>query len=130
MRANVYFNLHTHLWSMRERSTGLVERHARVVVSALPVVFAVQPAGHARVVETGQKNVHAFVRGDWLTPYDTEPDAWAAFAASLDDLVPVSYNPHRGPSFYRKDTGQDITEAKSVIMLAPVHGPPRVLCQL
>lgn len=123
-RTDVYYNLHSGLWSLKDRSTGKVYDHARVVVSSLPVACVVQPAGQRRVVQQRQKNVHAFIRGDWLEPCDDLP-RWQAHAERLS-FVPVSYNPYRGPAFYRKDTGQDITEASAIIMLAPGNGPPWV----
>lgn len=129
MKADVYFNLHTHLWSVKDRKSGLVTEHARVVYTSLPCGFVVQPAGHKRVLQTKQKNVHAFVRGDWLYTAD-DIEGWTQYAAELDTMVPVSYNPFRGPSFYRKDTGQDITEAKGLIMLAPYSGPSVVMAHM
>jgi hypothetical protein len=109
---------------MRDRRTGRVYEHAPVVVSALHVGFVVQRAGHARVLRERVKNVHAFVRGDYLEPFE-DVAGWQEHAAEVG-LVPVSYNPYKGPSFYRKDTGQDITEARAVIMIAPGNGPPWV----
>lgn len=123
-KTDVYFNLHTGLWSLLDRSTGRVYDHARVVVSALPVAMVVQPAGHRRVLEEKRKNVHAFIRGSYLEPL-SNVTMWQAFAKEVG-LVPVSYNPYRGPSFYRKDTGQDVTEAEAIVMLAPDSGPPWV----
>ena len=117
---DVYHNLHNGLWSMRDRTTGRVVRHAPVVVSPLHTAFVVQPAGHRKALETKQKNVHAFVRGAWLTGYD-DVAAWQRAADSLD-LIPISYNPFRGPSFYRKDTGQDISEVAMIIMISTPTG--------
>ena len=124
MKADVYHNLHTGLWSIKDRRTGLVVRHARVVASAQPCGFAVQPAGRAKVLATGQKNVHAFVRRAWLAPYD-DLVAWQRLTETVN-LVPVSYNPFRGDSFYRKDTGQSVTEVKSIVMIAPPDARPYV----
>ena len=123
-RTDVYYNLHSGLWSLLDRRTGKVYDHAPVVVSSLPVTCVVRPAGHRRVVEERRKNVHAFIRGDWLEPSD-DLEGWTARAGKLN-LVQVSYNPYRGPTFYRKDTGQDITEASTIIMLAPRGAPPWV----
>ena len=61
MKVEVYYNLHRHLFSIRHK--GKVIGHRRYV-SLSDVTFAVQPAGRKKVLETGQKNVHAFVRGD------------------------------------------------------------------
>ena len=118
-RTDVYFNLHSGLWSMRDRRTGKVYEHARVVVSALPVALVVQPAGQRKVVQERQKNVHAFIRGAYLEPSENVA-LWQQRAEALR-LIPIAYNPYRGPSFYRKDTGQDLTEVQAVVMLAP-HG--------
>ena len=121
-RTDVYFNLHSGLWSLVERSTGLVYDHARVVVSSLPVALVVQPAGQRKVVAEQQKNVHAYVRGSYLEPSeDVAP--WLEQVKELG-MIPVSYNPYRGPSFYRKDSNADLKGLKSVIMLAPPDGPP------
>lgn len=123
-RTDVYYNLHSRVWSMLDRRTGRVYEHAPVVVSPLHVGFVVRAAGHARALREGQKNVHAFVRGDYLEPFD-DVAGWQAHAADLP-FVPVSYNPFRAPSFYRKDTGQDVAEAKAIVMIAPGNGPPWV----
>lgn len=104
---------------MRDRRTGKVYEHARVVVSALPVALVVQPAGQRKVVQERQKNVHAFIRGAYLEPSENVA-LWQQRAEALR-LIPIAYNPYRGPSFYRKDTGQDLTEVQAVVMLAP-HG--------
>ena len=123
-RTDVYFNLHSHKWSMLDRRTGRVYDHARVVMSSLPVALVVQPAGQRRVVQTGQKNVHAFVRGSYLEPVQ-DLARWQAYVAG-PEWVAVSYNPFRGPTFYRKDTGEDLTEAQAIVMLAPREGAPLV----
>jgi len=109
---------------MKDRTTGRVIGHTRVLASALPVTLPVQPAGHAKVIETGHKNVHAFVRGDWLIAY-ADVDGWQAHTEACK-MIPVSYNPYRGPSFYRKDTGADIAGAQSIVMIAKEGAPPYV----
>jgi len=63
MRVEVYFNLHKKLWSVVDLSTGLVVEHVHEIAIANPV-FTVQPAGRAKVIRDGRKNVHAFVRGE------------------------------------------------------------------
>lgn len=123
-RTDVYYNLHRKTWSLKDRSTGKVYDHARVVVSALPVTLPVMPAGHARALQEKAKNVHAFVRGDWLEPCE-DVESWQSTAATLA-MVAISYNPFRGPTFYRKDTGEAVTEANAVIMIAPHNAAPWV----
>lgn len=127
-RTDVYYNLHSGVWSLLDRKAGTVYDHARVVVSGLPVALVVQPAGQRRVVEEKSKNVHAFIRGSYLEPCD-DVARWQAEALT-SGLVLISYNPYRGPSFYRKDTRQDVTGADSVIMLSPGNAPPLVYASL
>lgn len=52
------------------------------------VEFVVSEAGRQRVLRTGQKNVHAFMRGDVVLQLPI-PKFWSR----------VSYNPFKGPYF-------------------------------
>lgn len=61
MRVEVYWNLHKHQYSIR--SKGRVIMHADKVMLR-DAKFVVQPAGRERVLATGQKSIHAFVRGE------------------------------------------------------------------
>ena len=66
MHVECYLNLHKSkpgapVLSIRHK--GIVIGHARAV-RIWDATFPVQPAGRRRVLETGVKNVHAFVRGD------------------------------------------------------------------
>ena len=83
MRVEVYFNLHRKLWSVRDLSTGLVVDHVDEIAIKDPS-FAVQPAGRAKVILQGRKNVHAFVRGERIE----RPQVG-------DGGVPVYYNPYK-----------------------------------
>ena len=72
MRAECYRNLHKRGISIRAlegpskgRVIGVETGRA---VDMVNVVLIVQPAGHRRVIESGVKNVHAFVRGTLLEP--------------------------------------------------------------
>ena len=86
MRVEVYFNLHRKLWSVVDLSTGLVVEHVNEIAIANPV-FTVQPAGRAKVIRDGRKNVHAFVRGHRM---ETTPQVF-----SDESGVPVYYNPYK-----------------------------------
>lgn len=118
IRADVYHNLNLDSLSIRSR-----ERHnyGRVVayadsVMVEPADFIVQPAGRRRVVETGRRNVHAFVRGVTMK-YDPEtPDGWTH----------VTYNPFERGEFYRTETGDAIDSAhQAVVTVDGVYVPPR-----
>jgi hypothetical protein len=56
----VYYNTHKQCLSIRQK--GVVIRHAKTVLLS-GATFRVQQGGRQRVVNTGRKNVHAFVRG-------------------------------------------------------------------
>jgi hypothetical protein len=83
MRVEVYFNLHQKVWSVVDLSTGLVVDHVDEIAIADPV-FVVQPAGRAKVILQGRKNVHAFVRGERIE----RPQVG-------DGGVSVYYNPYK-----------------------------------
>jgi hypothetical protein len=96
MRVDIYWNLNEDCYSIRSREP---ETRGRVVGHADEVVvedaeFVVQPAGHAEVLRTGQKNVHAFIRGR-LT--DIRPPA-------PNDATPVTYKPDVADYFFIPDT--------------------------
>ena len=63
MRVEIYFNLHKKVFSMRHK--GKVIAH---VCNAMlkHVTYVVQPAGRAKVLREGKKNVHAFARGELI----------------------------------------------------------------
>lgn len=103
MRAEVYRNLHTGTWSVRDLSTGLVVDHPDSIVIE-DAKFVVQPAGRERVLREQRKNVHAFVRG----VVSTEP-------YSSEGFERVSYNPYAGASFAAKD-GTEVYSADVVVM--------------
>lgn len=125
-RSDVYFNLHSRVWSVKDRQTGRVGVHAPVVVFSYPAKFVVSEAGRQRVLREKRKNVHAFVRAD--APFVSENvELWRDYIDGNGLLIPVSYNPYKGASFYRKDTGAPITEASSVVMLAEEGKPPLVV---
>lgn len=118
MRADVYFNLHRLVWSVKDRQSGRVAAHATCVIFLLPVTFVASPAGRARVVETGQKNVHAYVRG--ASPYvfdEHTPDGWYGTAEEAG-MVRVSYNPEKALTFFRMDNDEPINNATACAMLA------------
>ena len=106
-KSYVYFNLHKRVWSCMVR--GKVEKHAEFV-RLLDTEFVVRPAGHARVIKEQKKNVHAFVKGEDVTDRSFGKDD------TYGEPVFISYNPYRGPFFYRKDTGEPVTAAKVVEM--------------
>jgi len=63
MNVEIYFNLHKRVFSVRHK--GRVIEHVKSAIVRRPK-FVVQAAGRAKVLREKKKNVHAFVRGEWL----------------------------------------------------------------
>ena len=105
MRVEVYRNLHKQCWSVRDLSTGLVISHEDRVTVA-DARFVVRPAGREKVLRERRKNVHAFVRGEWL------PNG--SCLTSLPHRV--SYNPYKFGHFYNSETEDAVTSAPLVIL--------------
>lgn len=126
-KVDVYFNLHRRLWSLRSRETGRVVGHARAVIAAAPVSFVVQPAGRARAIREGQKNVHAFVRMDTAETFADPSKEFESFFADEHEPFRVSYVPSFAPHFYKCSDKSPIFRAARAVLLAPIQGPPRCL---
>jgi hypothetical protein len=124
---DVYFNLTRHVWSVRDRQTGLVARHARVVVFPHGASLVVNKGGRARVLREGVKNVHAFVRGTRAV-YSADVKDWADWLANVAKLggVRITYNPYKADHFTRKDNGERIDSASVLVMIAEEGAPPQV----
>jgi hypothetical protein len=106
MRVEVYRNLHTGMWSVRNCQTGLVVDHVHEIAIADPV-FVVQPAGRRKVIEQRRKNVHAFVRGERIE---------RSAIASHGDGVPVTYNPYKYATFVAKADEAPIRTADAAVL--------------
>lgn len=100
----VYRNLHSGTWSVRQ--AGLVVAHLRSVV-LVDAVCVVQPAGRERVRREHRKNVHAYIRGTFAGPE----------AAVGADLAPLSYNPYLYDSFV--DAVGSPVHAATVVVFHP-----------
>ena len=116
-RVETYFNLHKGCLSYRPHS-GRVQHAESMILN--DVRFAVQPAGRERVRREGQKNVHAFVRGEPafirhvgdgddgdLTPVNMERQGYR----------PITYNPYRFESFVFADTHEPVHGASQVVLI-------------
>jgi hypothetical protein len=115
MKIEVYYNLHHKIFSIKSRqgeNYGKVIKHSPRVVVISPT-FAVQQAGRKRVLETKQKNVHAFVRGHDLLEY----------------IIPngnkrlVTYDPYKYEHFVFTDTKERIYSADMAI-LSKINNKP------
>ena len=97
MIVEVYRNLHKNCLSVRHK--GKVIDHADVV-HLTDVKFVVRPAGHAKVIATGHKNVHAFAKG-------TLVDA----SGINGPFRTVTYNPYKMNSFFDAGTLSPVTSS-------------------
>lgn len=59
----VYYNLHKHVFSIKDHKTGLVLAHGNHIQIKKPK-FQVMEKGRQRVLEENRKNVHAYVVGE------------------------------------------------------------------
>lgn len=102
-KVRVYRNLHKPgvVYSIADARTGLVLGYSESVLLRAPN-FRVSEAGRQRVIETGKKNVHAFVYG-W---YEGTEQARVAMSEA------VTYNPRKGSTFIRKSDGTKIQYAR------------------
>jgi hypothetical protein len=97
-----YQNLNTKTWSIRHK--GKVISHPTIAVIS-NATFHVQQGGHARVISSGQRSVHAYIKGTLINS-DSIPS----------NLKRVYYNPFRSNKFELED-GTEITQAARVYLL-------------
>ena len=107
MRVEVYFNLHKHVFSVRQCSTGRVILHTDKVHIRDPQ-FVVRKSGRDRVLREGKKNVHAFVRGEITHFDDFDPDYL--------DYSLVSYNPYKHDTFVDVQDVTPVRTAKRAVL--------------
>lgn len=102
----VYYNLHKHLWSVRDVKSGLVIGHCERV-TLKDVKYKVSEAGRLRVISSGQKNVHAGCKGILIPEVDID----------LEDAVEISYNPRRKSNFFEAK-GEKEVHSDDLVVLA------------
>ena len=95
----VYYNLHKHVFSIRDKKTKLVLAHTERV-HLKNVTFKVSQKGREKTVETKQKRVHAFVVGEFM---GTE------HIVETNPLKNAYYNPYRTETFIDTDTKKPLT---------------------
>ena len=95
---DVYRNLHLDLFSIRSRRTHRIIGHQREFLMDV-AAFHVGASGRARVLASGQKNVHAWLTGTLVRDLDMLMDPPRGV------YVPVRYTPQLG-RFIDADTGE------------------------
>lgn len=105
MKVEVYRNLRTNQWSIRDVRTRKVFIHKTSLLLS-DCSFHVNESGRQRVLRTKQKNVHAFVRGTISIPVMTDR-IWRK----------ARYNPYETDKFV-DERGYVIAEAARVAFWA------------
>ena len=82
----VYKNLNRNCWSVRQR--GIVRFHTHAIVLK-HCQLKVSESGRQRVLKQKRKNVHAFIKGIFITKGDNE----------LQEGSKVTYNPYEMSTF-------------------------------
>lgn len=108
----VYKNLHNGLWSIQQ--AGRVVCHTDDICLA-DVEFRVRRGGRERVLRERKKNVHAFTIGYLCSP--------SHVYNVTREMVPVSYNPYRGDSFYDKNSNANVNKCEHVQMITSSYVP-------
>ena len=110
----MYRNLRTGAFSVKRK--GIVVKRGNLFTMN-NVDFKVNEVGRNRVLETKQKNVHAYIVAKRVhTPAMNE---WCAEdMANAGGYKQVSYNPYEGPYFFVVSTKEPIYKARHVICVA------------
>jgi hypothetical protein len=104
-RVEVYFNLHKHVFSIRDKETGLVVAHADTV-TLYDARFRVSEAGRQRVLHEKRKNVHALIEGNFVGA--------GAVLEDTSEAPQAYYNPYTVDSFIDRSTGCKLAGAALV----------------
>ena len=110
MKVEVYKNLRKQCYSIRQK--GKVIGYANVLAMS-NVDFVVQKGGRKRVLESGQKNVHAFLRGfiyvcdsdksKFDLSYNLQSSIYDSFHSHPMDWLDFNYNPFKSDKFTIND---------------------------
>lgn len=112
-KVEVYFHSRKRLFSVRDAKTKKVIKHTDLIFLE-DCEFVVQDSGRKRVLTSGVKNVHAWVKG-------TETKNLRCFNHSPLD---VTYNPRKNDSFVVANSLREwsIDKADYVIMRVQLYG--------
>ena len=121
-KIEVYRNLHKKCFSVRHKGKVVGYLYDDEQLALTNVKFVVQPAGRAKVLRENKKNVHAFVRGEYvgfigsrsgltrMGGYESVLPTEEMYFGKFEDLdfYAVSYNPYKSDKFVVKETGEPI----------------------
>ena len=116
MRVNVHRNLN---WrdgkgfSILDTSQRLLRKRMYVVLK--DCLFVIQPSGRKRCIEQGQRNVHAFVRGELVGDSNGHLSAEKMIEYGYEE---ISYNPFdEDKGFFRVSDQSSIYRADDVQLI-------------
>ena len=114
MKKRVYFNLHKHVFSVKDKKTQRVAKDHRENVILDNVTFVVSEAGRQRVLQEKRKNVHAYVDGKDST---ASVKGGSLFLDCIyEDVVQVTYNPYKYDSFVTLQGSRPLQGAERVFL--------------
>ena len=116
MRVEVYYNLHKNVFSVRHK--GRVIQHTKMAVIK-DAEYVVRPSGRAKVLREGKKNVHAFVRGEWLS-------VPSIFRPLLLIDKTVTYNPYKYSTFVEALTDEPIHASDLAVLWKEPNVKPKI----
>ena len=122
-KIEVYRNLHKKCFSIRHKGKVVGYLQDSEQLALTNVKFVVQPAGRAKVLREKKKNVHAFVRGEFIGfigfrsgPYDRKRDEMYLEKFEDLDFLTVSYDPYKSNKFVVRETEKPIEGSQHVLI--------------
>ncbi len=101
---DVYRNLHTSGYSVRDAKTGLVLVHCDSVLLH-SCSFKIQESGRIKTIEQKRKRVHAWIRGIFVSADEQQPSDFTNI---------IYYNPYVTSKFWDSQTNSPIDFAEEV----------------
>lgn len=101
----VYFNLHKKRLSVQNKERIVIAHVDKAVVT--DAEFYVSEAGRQRVLREKCKNVHAKIRGKWVTEDVEVDESWRR----------VRYNPYLFPTFVYADNEKPLQSSSVVVIV-------------
>jgi len=115
-KIEVYRNLHKKCFSVRHKGKVVGYLQDSEQLSLTNVKFAVQPAGRAKVLREKKKNVHAFVRGEYVGFKNNLIEEMYFKPFNDLDFFNVSYDPYKSDKFIVKSDGKPIAWFPQVLI--------------
>ena len=117
MKIELYGNLNKRVMSIK-RDNGKVEHQINYGVILENATFKVQPNGHKRIINRGQREVVAKLRGTFKSEQIITHDM---LLNDTDNWIEVTYNPKQFEDrnyFYERETGKRVDNAAIAIAIA------------